>query len=217
MRAYHFLSERYGIAALGNRRLKIATIGGLNDPFELNPFAISDPEIRQAFARTKASLAEEMGMICFSRTWRNPVQWSHYADHHRGVCLGFDVPDQLIFPVAYVAKRPCIDPALLGKTPDGAQEMISRILTTKFSHWRYEQEVRRFVSLDRNRLENGLYFQPFSDSLRLREVIVGHCSNISRSQIADALDLADGVKLVKARLAFRSFRVVTQRRTDLWT
>jgi hypothetical protein len=45
-------------------------------------------------------------MLCFSRDWHNPVQWSHYADKHRGICLGFDVPDSLLVPVQYTKEPP---------------------------------------------------------------------------------------------------------------
>ena len=26
------------------------------------------------------------GMLCFSKGWHNPVQWSHYTDKHKGIC-----------------------------------------------------------------------------------------------------------------------------------
>ncbi len=25
--------------------------------------------------------------------WSNPVIWAHYGDKHRGLCLGFEVPE----------------------------------------------------------------------------------------------------------------------------
>ena len=39
MRVYHFLSEQFGMDDLLKKRLKIATLNDLNDPFEL--FAVS--------------------------------------------------------------------------------------------------------------------------------------------------------------------------------
>lgn len=29
-------------------------------------------------------------VVCFNRSYKDPRMWSHYADHHRGVCLMFD-------------------------------------------------------------------------------------------------------------------------------
>jgi hypothetical protein len=36
-----------------------------------------------------------------SRSWENPVLWSHYAEGHKGVCLGFDVKEELLEEVKY--------------------------------------------------------------------------------------------------------------------
>ncbi len=95
---------------------------------------------------------------------------------------------------------------------------MTALISTKSSHWRYENEVRCFVGLEERDPETQLYFADFSDDLALREVIVGHRSTIRRTDLADALgDLAPVVQTRKARLAFRSFRIVTQRRKDMWT
>ena len=93
MKAYHFLPANYGLTNLQRRHLKVATIPELNDPFELLCLDLSDPELRRAMRAWKATIGRCFGLLCFSRTWRNPVQWSHYADRHRGVCLGFELPD----------------------------------------------------------------------------------------------------------------------------
>lgn len=92
-----------------------------------------------------------------------------------------------------------------------------KILTTKFSHWRYEDEVRLFVRLEVPD-PCGLYFKPFDADLRLREVIVGAASTQSRRDISDAVGAhVSDVTVRKPRLAFRTFRVVEQRRAALWT
>ena len=93
MKAYHFLPANYGLANLQRRHLKVATIPELNDPFELLCLDLSDPELRSAMRAWKAEIGRRFGLLCFSRTWRNPVQWSHYADRHRGLCLGFELPE----------------------------------------------------------------------------------------------------------------------------
>lgn len=218
MRVYHFLSRKWGLDDLERRRLKIATLNDLNDPFELLGYSSRDPLIRAAFNRTKDQMAQSTGLLCFSRSWRNPVQWGHYADRHRGICLGFDVSDALLTAVSYRRRRLQPDLAAIEGDPAAAEQHMRQIIATKFSHWRYESEVRCFVGLDPADCENGLYFMPFSEQLALREVIVGHCAEISRAEIAAALgDACNTVTQRKARLAFRSFRVVEQRRASLWT
>ena len=62
-----------------------------------------------------------------------------------------------------------------------------------------------------------LYFAKFSDQLRLVEVIVGAMSDITRDELYRNLgDLKGRVNVIKARLAFRSFKVVKQRNDSLW-
>lgn len=216
MRGYHFVPSGFGLEDLRHRRLKIARLEELNDPFELLGFAAREPAIRKAFADTKASLAKDRGMLCFSRGWHNPVQWSHYAEQHRGLCLGFDIPDAMLTEVTYLSKRPLPDMATLAGTGPAAQAEMIKVLTTKFSHWRYENEVRVFIDLTDP--IGPLYFEDFGPSLTLREVIVGARCNASRANIAAALgSLASTVITRKARLAFRSFRVVEQKRRSLWS
>lgn len=96
---------------------------------------------------------------------------------------------------------------------------MRRVLSTKYSHWRYEQEERIFVTLeDKNKDSNDRYFENFASDLVLVTVIVGARSNISRDHINEALgSMSSQVAVFKARLAFRSFRVVRNKNESLWT
>lgn len=212
MRVYHFVDAKYGLQNLQRRRLKISQIDRLNDPFELIGIASKDRSIRAAFERTKAELASKRGMLCFSQAWNNPVQWNHYADRHRGLCLGFEVPRVYLARVSYTEKRLVPDKALKGTYAEREAFML-QVLTTKFIHWQYEKEWRCFVGLDEDEREEstGPYFRSFSEKLALREVIIGACSNVSRREVREALGgIGSGVSLTNARLAFQTFSVVTQ-------
>lgn len=215
MRVYHFLDRNYGMEDIRRRRLKIATLNDLNDPFEMLGMTLRDPALRQAFRATKAQMAERAGLLCFSRRWRNPVQWSHYAERHQGLCLGFDIQDGAAATVTYSRKRLPVDRALL-ESPD-AEAFIRTVVSTKFSHWRYESEIRLFVSLEDRDAETGLWFREFDADLALKEVIVGAACDVKRCELADALgDLNSSVKQRKARLSFQRFAVVNQMQADLW-
>jgi hypothetical protein len=217
MRLYHFLKAEHGLSNIAKRRLKISQLDNLNDPFELFSIELSDRVLRGAARRTKEQMARDRGILCFSSKWSNPVQWSHYADRHKGLCLSFEVPKELTRPVTYSAKRLKKEARQLA-TPGAADETtMMRLLTTKFIHWRYENEVRCFVDLRDRDPGTGLYFADFSDSLRLVQVIVGPASDTTRGQVADALGaLAASVDAFKARLAFRSFKVVRNKDESLW-
>lgn len=169
---FHFICEKYGLDDIRMRQLKISRIQDLSDPFELLSVELSNEQLRNAFHATKDEFPRSRGMLCFSKRWCNPAQWSHYADKHRELVLGFDVPDDCLLTVSYSAKR------LLAEA--------EQVLATGRSD------------------ERGM--------------LVGSRSNLSRSEIDDALgDLAKDVDVFKARLAFRSFRVVRNKDQSLWT
>ncbi len=157
MRVYKFLNAKWGLKALEDRRLKIARISDLNDPFELLGINLSNRELRKAFVEMKYALAKNRGLLCFSKRWRNPLLWGHYSDGHRGLCLGFDVPDELLMGVNYTRKRTASE-KLFSNDQSVKEREMKRLLSTKFSHWRYENEVRCFVSLEDKDPHNGHYF-----------------------------------------------------------
>ena len=210
MRVYHFLSKQYGMDDLLKRRLKIATLSDLNDPFELLAVSLSDSAVRRAFRKMKEELSRRRGLLCFSRDWHNPVQWSHYADKHRGVCLGFDVPDDCLLGISYETKRLEVQLEKHLQQDGTIQPELSRqLLTTKFADWQYEDEVRMFLKPEDVYEELGLHFYAFSQYLTLREVILGPRSALSLGEVTAGLQAEDASSTVRStRLAFKSFRVI---------
>jgi hypothetical protein len=198
MRVYHFLNYTYGLEALSKRRLKIAIIHELNDPFEFLGCDLSTDNLRKAMEGMKKQMSEHRGLLCFSGSWQSPVLWAHYAECHKGLCLGFDVPDFLLKQVVYVDRRISLnDPVTEGD--------MMKIISTKFAHWSYEDEYRGFVSLEEE--ENGLYFHKFSNDLRLREVAIG-CKSATTIQVVYCL-LSDlnNVDVYNTRPAFNTFKI----------
>jgi len=102
MRVYKFYSAKWGREAIRKKRLKLTTLEDINDPFEFIPFNLKEKSFRKPLIDIKEKLLKDKGIICFSRAWNNPVLWSHYADKHRGLALGFDVPDDLLLAANYV-------------------------------------------------------------------------------------------------------------------
>lgn len=208
MKLFHFLSEEYALKDLWERRLKISRIEELNDPFELLAVELGDKAKRASLEKWRIRLSKKYGLLCFSRSWRNPVQWSHYAAKHKGICLGFEVSDQFPQQVSYVSSR--------FNWPQRLDDAFAQqLLFTKFAHWSYEEECRIFTRLKES--EGGLFFFNFSPQLALKQVIVGHRGTVTRSTVAAALgDLAPSVEVFKARPAFRSFRVVRNQDESSW-
>ena len=105
MRVYNLMKDKWARKALRNRRLKLSLFEDMNDPFELFPVSFKKEEDRQMFTQLREVINTDVGVLCFSRTWSNPVLWSHYGERHKGICLGFVVPDECINKINYVEKR----------------------------------------------------------------------------------------------------------------
>lgn len=216
-RVYHFVSREHGLDNLRKRRLKIATIADVNDPFELLPSS-TDKTVRQRFKIWRQEFDERFGMLCFSRNWRNPVQWSHYAGKHTGICCGFDIPVKMLTKVRYTTMRLNAQVEVIeGGGADAQREML-KVLSTKYKHWSYESEVRLFTRLQDRDPDTNLFFADFSRQMTLKEVIVGPLSTITPDELRQALGhLARRVQVYKARLAFKTYTVTRQRNPTLWS
>jgi hypothetical protein len=219
MRVYHFINSKYGLENIRRKRLKISQLHDLNDPFELFALELSDQKIRNAFLNIKDKLHTNRGVLCFSENWSNPVMWSHYADKHYGLCLEFEVSRDLLAKIEYSPSRlkSQLNDLLSGNS-EQKESVMTRILSTKFLHWKYEAEWRIFAGFDTPD-KKGNYFIDFSEQLKLVGVIVGPRSKVSRDDLLRAFKFAKmnpPPTTFKSRLAFKSFRVVKQRVESLW-
>ena len=129
MRVYHLLPRKWALCDLKHDRLKVATFDDLNDPFELRGVRLENRDDRHRFNCWRNLTATKVGLLCFSKSWRNPVLWSHYADEHKGICLGFDVPESCLSEVKYVPERLQFEQLV----PD--EDQLQRLLRTKFKDW----------------------------------------------------------------------------------
>ena len=207
MRVYHLLPSKWALSDLKHSRLKVAKFDDLNDPFELRGVNLADHEDRRCFNRWRKRKAAKLGLLCFSKSWQNPVLWSHYADEHKGICLGFDIPASCLYEVEYVPHRLQFEQLI----PEERQ--LQQLLRTKFKDWAYEGEHRRIVRLKETCKVEKLHFWPFGSDLELREVVLGARCKVQKEDLEQLLgDGFDGIELVQARPAFQTFNVVTDQR-----
>jgi Protein of unknown function (DUF2971) len=207
MRVYKFLDSHFALQSLSEKRLKISKFEDLNDPFELIPYNLSNQGQRWALQAMRRQLGQNRGMLCFSATWKDPVLWAHYADKHKGICIGFELPTKFCKRVFYVSKRSTFP----RKVTLNDTAIAQVILYTKFKNWKYEQEVRSYITLEDE--ENGLYFADFGSDLRPFLVIAGARCTTTKAEIIKALGpMAKTVKLIKGRAGFRRFEIVKDKR-----
>ncbi len=104
--------------------------------------------------------------------------------------------------IKYVTKRPRLP------IPPG-EEDAKQLLLTKYRGWKYEEEWRSWIRLDERDPLTGFYFYSFDGFVRLSEVIVGPLCDIRRTEIIEALrGYTKKISIIKARLAFKTFRIV---------
>jgi len=209
MRVYYLTNANFALSNVALRRLKIARFSDLNDPFEMLAVDLADRDYRAAFKKMKDELSLDNGLICFSKSWTNPLLWGHYADKHTGICLGFDIKDERLSTVYYSKTPMRIGVDSKSGQPIITDEMINRLMRTKFSDWKYEDEMRVFISLDHRTRESGLYFKEFDTDMVLREIILGPRCELPISGVrAMVQSFTPEVTVIKSRIAFSSFRVI---------
>jgi len=210
MLAYQLMPAAYAIEDLRKRRLKVSFLDDMNDPFELLSPRLERAAHRIAFGKWREDINELTRVLCFSKSWSNPVLWSHYADKHRGICLGFEIPDNCALEVQYTSARLELQiEHELKKHGTIGTEIVNRLLTTKYVDWAYEQEVRMFVRPQDTYQELGLQFYPFDSHLQLRRVVVGARSSVALKEVEAAIQPQDQrVEVIPTRLAFQSYRVI---------
>jgi len=111
----------------------------------------------------------KIGMLCLTKDPRNLLMWSHYAEHHKGICLEFEFPlpnDDIdngftIFneetkrtvgnaitldTVEYSTKKPM--PFEADNITNDTMKLFTRQILTKSSDWSYEKEWRLLFSIE---------------------------------------------------------------------
>lgn len=112
-----------------------------------------------AIAPTEQSdkLLDEIGILCLSAEWNNVLLWSHYANHHKGICIGFRADSdvfQLAREVRYQNERPVIC-----RPDDDLDTIINKTFFTKATCWDYEKEWR-ITKPKLTQQEKDLHFGP---------------------------------------------------------
>lgn len=167
---YSSPSSKFFLNELTKRELYFSHPSDFNDPFDCQmeykralEEALEQANLKEYFSSKKLSELLEhtlnnVGVCCFSRAKKNQLMWSHYAEKHTGICLGFnrevlrrDLSINLIKNVVYQASHP-LDTMIgqfqilaMGDVPDIKtllNTFIYPLLITKYSYWKYERETR---------------------------------------------------------------------------
>jgi hypothetical protein len=149
----------YTCRIVAHGRIYYAAPSQLNDPFDgrfsvnmdgapLNAFGLSKRD--EIKARAEAFLYDQtnqiVSVLSLSEVRDNVLMWSHYADSHAGICLELTIQtSEELHQVRYTDARPQFyfaDVRERDRDQVRFRNSIISTLTTKASHWAYEEEWR---------------------------------------------------------------------------
>ena len=81
---------------------------------------------------------DSIGYYCLTSKPDNLLMWAHYADSHRGVCLKFDILEDLetfLVPIPVEYSSEYVD-------YDAMNSNFADLIRRKSKEWEYEQEYR---------------------------------------------------------------------------
>jgi hypothetical protein len=83
---------------------------------------------------------DNVGILCLAPMWDSALMWSHYSDHHKGICIGFHRGIDIFYTALKVIYQ---DELPVVTTPiDKGRELYDKVFLTKAKCWEYEQEWR---------------------------------------------------------------------------
>lgn len=144
---------------------------------------------------------KEYKLSCFSEYYDEILMWSHYAEKHSGICVGFNFPHNyeekfILCPVKYFREL---------KELDGTTDVYRIILywlTTKSIRWQYEKE-NRAITKSKNKDLSYEYIK--YDSKYIKEIIFG--VNVSGEKINKAITLIKKSNINYKRIIFKRMRI----------
>lgn len=168
--------------------LRLTPTSDFNDPFDsvpskeaiLKKLAFLSCEDGEEYKEAKPELFDKMhtekadvqgdldglGVLCLSEDYHNLLMWSHYADEHKGIVVGFDCDDDWLdyrpckeilsdwsvnrytpIPVKYRGRRPGVDLDDEFIYEYSNCNFVINSALTKSNDWIYEKEHRSLIQL----------------------------------------------------------------------
>lgn len=127
-------------------------------------------DVMKILDKEKNEFSKEYRILCVSDTTTielhgDILMWAHYSNGHKGVKISFDTEkiawnDLKIDRVDYSEDRVRLDPIKILKNDPKVKDDIKKALITKSPGWKYEQEYRWFIPVQKCELdtEKNIHF-----------------------------------------------------------
>lgn len=170
VKVYKYIDFDGGMKMIKNGTLKFSKTEDFNDPYDLHEGLIDVQKSLEHFSRSippeyrflwpYISLSDKVAyfegvlkkqkesfrLSCFSEKKDDILMFSHYADSHKGLCVGFEIrinqiPEKrmIILPVKYVDD---FEPVAYEYDNIDQNHVLLNYLSCKSTCWGYEKEVR---------------------------------------------------------------------------
>jgi len=175
-------------------------------------------KIREYFKHLLSAADRDVGIVAFSKRWKNSAMWTHYAKRHEGFCVGFDrnhpllqyshlkMPGGSMHDVEYLPARREID-VVVQKDSLSFHDIVFQ----KSDDWIYEKEVRIAYALtdyddkrnapDESPTKLPLYLRRFQPEI-IKEVMIGY--NAKPDVCESVLEFAKAYQIPAFRMQISS-------------
>lgn len=163
---------------------------------------------------------EMYGILSLSELWNNSAMWSHYAERHTGVCIGFDSSAPIfktqiehgvrpVGKVRYLRERVPVDYAT-------CEDLPPDLFFRKSIDWQYECEwrsVARFPALKKFsfRKEGSVNGFPIYllhiDQRHVREICLGALASKEIERLVLEFAVGKSVRVFKANLSLTRYEM----------
>jgi len=168
---------------------------------------------------------KSLGVSCFSKNWDNFLLWSHYADSHSGLCVGFktkyysksycietdNFPSLVKSELEYDGMMPLVHIQYTDKIPKAFnpytenQYDLEQFLISKGTHWSYEGEMRAILP-DPEKHSRKIELS----NTAIDEIVLG--ANISienQNKVLEVVDYLDlDISIFKASLDSQTYSII---------
>ncbi len=149
------------------------------------------------------------GLFCMSSDPANILMWSHYAQNHEGVCIGYELNEESYKKYAKLVEvnystngdKPVLDPSDFSDT----ELAIEKIFTSKYGDWVYEKEWRFIHSSELASSKKGLLVEAPGAVAR---VIIG--LKTDPDYINKLEKIVGKEKLFKSSYAYHKYKLVIE-------
>ena len=213
---FKYIDFEGGLSLIKNSTFKFSNPASFNDPFDLYEELIDFTRQDEELVNTNLSRLEKrrikniplkekvrsvksmwrkqkenFAVSCFSKIFDNILMWSHYADKHEGLCIGFmvdigkliDNTNILTYSVDYKSKftpLPFYDNDINKRL-----ETLKQYFSVKAEFWSYEKEIRLVDSNYYSKYQSDFF--SFSQYAEIQEIYFGLKMNSKNKKLVKNL------------------------------